>query len=108
MDNITDGVDVRNSGFLHVIHLQFSIWLGSHTCALKVELLGEGIATDGEENGIILLGLDFTTLVVANNNLTCGVWFLKLGRNGTLNELSSMVFHVFSDSVCHILIEASQ
>ena len=93
---------------LDIIDLEFSILFNINACSSKIKTFSDCISSNCEENSVILFGFFFCTMLKSNMNLTFWVRFFKLYGSSTLNELCSVVFHMLSNSVGHILVKASQ
>jgi len=107
IDDITDGIDVRNIGLLNIVDLELAVLLSDETSILHSESSGKSISSHGEEDSIVLIKFLFSFLLEGNLDLST-IEFLKLGWSSSFKEFCVTVRHEGSDSVGHVLIKTSE
>lgn len=107
MTHITNGVNVINWCSVVICGNDFTVFSDFHANIFETDLLGFGVSTNGEKNGIEgILNLILTLLV--SDDLSSLRIQLDTDGNGLLDELHSGFFHVVSDFVCDLLVKASE
>merc|ERR1719312_497836 len=78
---------------------------------VKANILGAGISADSEDDSVELIRVGRTILILCSHlQLSRGTLFNPLDalRHALTDHVYAVLFHVISNLVCHLLVEASQ
>mmetsp|Transcript_16926 Transcript_16926/g.14825 ORF Transcript_16926/g.14825 Transcript_16926/m.14825 type:complete len:204 (-) Transcript_16926:425-1036(-) len=110
MGDITNSKDVGvGGGFSFINNNLFALGVNFNSSLLKFEAREIGLSADSEENSIESIGESLTSFSVLPGDLLLAIFlFFDGGQDTFIEELGSVLFHVFANLLSHILIESSQ
>ena len=107
MADITNGVNIVDGGSVIFSGQDFTVFGNFDTNIFKTDLFGLGASSDGKEDGIEGI-FNFVLSLFVGDYLSSFRIQLDAERDGLLDKLHAGFFHVVSDFVGELLVEASQ